>query len=159
MENVINTNLMGTIWLNKAVAKGMMRRKKGWFWSLSQKLWESRQRCSISYRLYFQALSSTFQASSASRATLDRVCTVRQSQRSLVRDVITLLDGSGGRSTSRKWSHSTCAFLIYRLFKITLQRARFPRRHRQRDCSRVYWHGHDLQYVSRYKTLASCFPF
>ncbi|KAG0030369.1 reductase [Podila clonocystis] len=29
MENVINTNLMGTIWLNKAVAKGMMRRRKG----------------------------------------------------------------------------------------------------------------------------------
>ncbi|KFH65259.1 hypothetical protein MVEG_08740 [Podila verticillata NRRL 6337] len=29
MENVIKTNLMGTIWLNKAVAKGMMRRKKG----------------------------------------------------------------------------------------------------------------------------------
>ncbi|KAF9362144.1 reductase [Mortierella sp. AD094] len=29
MENVINTNLMGTIWVNKAVAKGMMRRKKG----------------------------------------------------------------------------------------------------------------------------------
>ncbi|KAG0035541.1 hypothetical protein BGZ82_005241 [Podila clonocystis] len=29
METVINTNLMGTIWLNKAVAKGMMRRRKG----------------------------------------------------------------------------------------------------------------------------------
>ncbi|KAF9918805.1 reductase [Linnemannia zychae] len=29
IENVISTNLMGTIWLNKAVAKGMMRRKKG----------------------------------------------------------------------------------------------------------------------------------
>ncbi|KAG0008215.1 hypothetical protein BGZ80_003689, partial [Entomortierella chlamydospora] len=29
MEEVINTNLMGTIWVNKAVAKGMMRRKKG----------------------------------------------------------------------------------------------------------------------------------
>ncbi|KAF9907645.1 reductase [Linnemannia zychae] len=29
IENVISTNLMGTIWLNKAVAKGMMRRKRG----------------------------------------------------------------------------------------------------------------------------------
>ncbi|KAF9324079.1 hypothetical protein BG006_000879 [Podila minutissima] len=29
MESMINTNLMGTIWLNKAVAKGMMRRRKG----------------------------------------------------------------------------------------------------------------------------------
>ncbi|KAI7819525.1 3-oxoacyl-reductase [Gamsiella multidivaricata] len=29
MENVIQTNLMGTIWINKAIAKGMMRRKKG----------------------------------------------------------------------------------------------------------------------------------
>ncbi|ORZ16041.1 3-oxoacyl-reductase [Lobosporangium transversale] len=29
MENVINTNLMGTMWINKAVAKGMIRRKKG----------------------------------------------------------------------------------------------------------------------------------
>ncbi|KAG0276619.1 reductase [Linnemannia exigua] len=29
IENVISTNLLGTIWLNKAVAKGMMRRKKG----------------------------------------------------------------------------------------------------------------------------------
>ncbi|KAF9397768.1 reductase, partial [Mortierella sp. AD011] len=29
MEEVINTNLMGTIWVNKAIAKGMMRRKKG----------------------------------------------------------------------------------------------------------------------------------
>ncbi|KAI8345829.1 carbonyl reductase family member 4-like protein [Mortierella sp. GBAus27b] len=29
MESVIATNLMGTIWINKAVAKGMMRRKKG----------------------------------------------------------------------------------------------------------------------------------
>ncbi|KAG0332893.1 reductase [Podila humilis] len=29
METVIATNLMGTIWMNKAIAKGMMRRKKG----------------------------------------------------------------------------------------------------------------------------------
>ncbi|KAF9966219.1 reductase [Mortierella alpina] len=29
IESVIATNLMGTIWINKAVAKGMMRRKKG----------------------------------------------------------------------------------------------------------------------------------
>ncbi|KAG9065331.1 reductase [Linnemannia hyalina] len=29
IENVISTNLMGTIWLNKAVVKGMMRRKRG----------------------------------------------------------------------------------------------------------------------------------
>ncbi|KAF9421185.1 hypothetical protein BGZ94_008929 [Podila epigama] len=29
MANVINTNLMGTIWMNKAIAKGMMRRRKG----------------------------------------------------------------------------------------------------------------------------------
>ncbi|KAG0057270.1 reductase [Gryganskiella cystojenkinii] len=29
MENVVMTNLMGTMWVNKAVAKGMMRRKKG----------------------------------------------------------------------------------------------------------------------------------
>ncbi|KAF9362817.1 reductase [Mortierella sp. NVP85] len=29
MESVITTNLMGTIWINKAVAKGMLRRKKG----------------------------------------------------------------------------------------------------------------------------------
>lgn len=29
IESVIATNLMGTIWLNKAVAKGMMRRKRG----------------------------------------------------------------------------------------------------------------------------------
>ncbi|KAK3811232.1 MAG: 3-oxoacyl-reductase [Benniella sp.] len=29
MESVIMTNLMGTIWINKAVAKGMLRRKKG----------------------------------------------------------------------------------------------------------------------------------
>ncbi|KAF9432796.1 hypothetical protein BGZ76_010311 [Entomortierella beljakovae] len=29
LDNVIQTNLMGTIWFNKAVAKGMMKRKKG----------------------------------------------------------------------------------------------------------------------------------
>ncbi|KAI1318706.1 reductase [Mortierella claussenii] len=29
IEAVIQTNLMGTLWINKAVAKGMMRRKKG----------------------------------------------------------------------------------------------------------------------------------
>ncbi|KAF9322385.1 reductase [Podila horticola] len=29
IKNLISTNLMGTIWLNKAVAKGMMRRRKG----------------------------------------------------------------------------------------------------------------------------------
>ncbi|KAF8979436.1 hypothetical protein BGZ46_005441 [Entomortierella lignicola] len=38
MDNVINTNLMGTIWINKAVAKGMMRRKKGFSKSLSKEL-------------------------------------------------------------------------------------------------------------------------
>ncbi|KAG0254309.1 hypothetical protein BG011_005824 [Mortierella polycephala] len=29
IQDTIATNLMGTIWVNKAVAKGMMRRKKG----------------------------------------------------------------------------------------------------------------------------------
>ncbi|KAF9976864.1 reductase [Modicella reniformis] len=29
MESLINTNLMGTIWINKAIAKGMIRRKRG----------------------------------------------------------------------------------------------------------------------------------
>ncbi|KAG0244062.1 reductase [Actinomortierella wolfii] len=29
IESVLHTNLMGTIWVNKAVAKGMMRRKQG----------------------------------------------------------------------------------------------------------------------------------
>ncbi|KAG0267187.1 reductase [Actinomortierella ambigua] len=29
IESVLQTNLMGTIWVNKAVAKGMMRRKQG----------------------------------------------------------------------------------------------------------------------------------